>query len=76
MKAHLPLCVNQHLDTSIYLQINSTHIPKEASKKFHTFVRLPIGPNGHKEGKEEGGLWGTGGGGRAWGAIKRSQMKW
>lgn len=38
MIALLPLSVKQHPVTSIYLQINSTQLPKEASKKFHTFA--------------------------------------
>lgn len=59
MIAHLPLSVKQHLVTSIYLQINSTQIPKEASKKFHTFVaqraKWPQGRGG-----DGYGLWGWG----------------
>lgn len=68
----VPLSVKPHLVTSIYLQINSTQIPKEASKKFHTFVtQRAKWPEGR-------GRWGVvigyGGGERV--AIKRSQMKW
>lgn len=54
MAAFLSLPPKQHPLTSIYLQINSTQIPKEASKKFHTFVtqrtKCPVG-------RGEGGSW-------------------
>lgn len=68
MIAPLPLSVQQHPVTSIYLQINGTQIPKEASKKFHTFAT-----QGNKWPQGKGGQWAYGEGGG--GAIKPLQMK-
>lgn len=77
MIAHLPLSVEQHPATSIYLQINSTQIPKEASKKFHTFVtQRAKWPQGRGGGEGGGVCYGAQGLERRLGAINGSQMKW
>lgn len=61
-----PELCKQHPATSIYLQINSAQIPKEASKKFHTFVTQRT-----KWPQREGGR----GGGDAEGVWKRESNK-
>lgn len=65
MTDHLPHYAKPHPVCSIYLQINSTQIPKEASKKFHTFVthrtKWPQGRGREKVGGSLEGGMGVGG---------------